>query len=154
MEICMAESTIWWLLAGSAIAIELATGTFYLLMLSIGLVAAALSAQLGFNLIGQVLAAAFVGGGGVALWRWRNSRKPQAAPAGSNRDVHIDIGEPVHVQHWNPDGTASVMYRGANWTAIPAHPLAESQTTGMFRITELIGNRLVIEKLHAQPGVE
>ena len=30
----MAESTIWWLLAGSAVAIELVTGTFYLLMLA------------------------------------------------------------------------------------------------------------------------
>jgi membrane protein implicated in regulation of membrane protease activity len=150
----MSESTIWWLIAGATVAMELATGTFYLLMLSIGLVAAAVSAQLGFDLTTQLLTAAFFGGGAVALWHWRNSRQPQAAPAGSNRDVHIDIGEPVCVEHWNPDGTASVRYRGANWTAIPAHPLAGTQATGIFRITELIGNRLVIEKLQTLPGVE
>ena len=33
----MAESTIWWLLAGAAVALELVTGTFYLLMLAVGL---------------------------------------------------------------------------------------------------------------------
>ncbi|MDO9198743.1 NfeD family protein, partial [Rhodoferax sp.] len=43
----MAESTIWWVLAGAVVAIELATGTFYLLMLSVGLVAAAISAHAG-----------------------------------------------------------------------------------------------------------
>jgi membrane protein implicated in regulation of membrane protease activity len=150
----MSESTIWWLVAGAAVAMELATGTFYLLMLGIGLVAAAISAQLGFDLTAQLLAAAFVGGGAVALWHWRNSRAPQAAPAASNRDVHIDIGEPVSVEYWNPDGTASVKYRGANWTAISAHPLAGAQATGTFRITELMGNRLVIEKLQTLPGVE
>ena len=46
----MAESTIWWLLAGTAVGIELVTGTLYLLMLSIGLGAAALAAHLGLNL--------------------------------------------------------------------------------------------------------
>jgi hypothetical protein len=32
----MADSTVWWLLAGAAVAVELLTGTFYLLMLAIG----------------------------------------------------------------------------------------------------------------------
>ena len=33
----MADSTLWWLLAGAAVAVELLTGTFYLLMLGIGM---------------------------------------------------------------------------------------------------------------------
>lgn len=33
----MAESTLWWLLVGAAITIELVTGTFYLLMLATSL---------------------------------------------------------------------------------------------------------------------
>ena len=33
----MAMSTIWWLLAGGAVALELFTGTFYLLMVALGL---------------------------------------------------------------------------------------------------------------------
>ena len=32
----MEESTIWWLLAGGLVVAELLTGTFYLLMLAVG----------------------------------------------------------------------------------------------------------------------
>ena len=141
----MAESTIWWLLAGAVVAIELATGTFYLLMISIGMAAAALAAHLGLPFTAQTLTAALVGGGSVALWHWQNSKRPPAKPANANPDVHIDIGETVQVDQWSTDGTASVTYRGANWTAIQASP--EPQTAGQFRIKELLGNRLVVEKL-------
>ncbi|NDE73495.1 MAG: NfeD family protein, partial [Betaproteobacteria bacterium] len=41
----MAQTTIWWVMAGALIALELLSGTFYLLMLSLGLVAAALAAH-------------------------------------------------------------------------------------------------------------
>ena len=143
----MAESTIWWLVAGGAVAMELATGTFYLLMIAIGLAAAAISAHLGLALTGQILVAALMGGGAVALWYLQNSRKPPAAPANANRDVHIDIGEAVQVDQWHSDGTATVKYRGANWTAILSSPADQAQDTGLFHIKELIGNRLVIEKL-------
>ena len=40
----MAFSTVWWLVTGGLIAVELLTGTFYLLMLSLGAAAAALAA--------------------------------------------------------------------------------------------------------------
>ena len=33
----MEESTIWWLMAGITVAVELMTGTFYLLMIALGL---------------------------------------------------------------------------------------------------------------------
>jgi hypothetical protein len=39
-----------------------------------------------------------------------------------------------------------VKFRGANWTAISSDP-ADSAVTGNFRIRELLGNRLVIEKM-------
>ena len=45
--IAMAESTIWWLMAGSAVAVEMGPGTVYLLMLAIGLGSAALAAPPG-----------------------------------------------------------------------------------------------------------
>ena len=141
----MSQSSVWWLLAGTAVAIELATGTFYLLMIGIGMAAAAVAAHLGLPLTGQILIAAFFGGGAVAFWHWQNSKRPQSTPLNANPDVHIDIGESVQVDQWNADGTASVKYRGANWTAIQATP--SPPTTGQFRIKEMLGNRLVIEKL-------
>jgi membrane protein implicated in regulation of membrane protease activity len=65
----MNEPTLWWVLAGSVVAVELMTGTFYLLMLSFGFVAAALAAHAGVELPGQLIAAAAFGGGSVLLGR-------------------------------------------------------------------------------------
>jgi membrane protein implicated in regulation of membrane protease activity len=141
----MAESTIWWLLAGAAVAVELATGTFYLLMLGFGLAAAALAAHAGASMTVQLLAAAAVGGGAVLGWHLKRSREPQAPDASVNPDVNLDIGEVVHIASWNADGTASIKYRGANWTAIPvegAIPVA-----GPHRVRQVIGSRLVVEQI-------
>ena len=142
----MSESSIWWLLAGAAVAVELMTGTFYLLMLAVGLVAGALAAHLGQAPIGQMVIAAAIGGGSVAAWHWYRGKSPAPLPANANRDVHLDIGEEVHVAKWNTDGTATVKFRGVHWTAIAADP-GESASPGNFRIKEMLGNRLVIEKL-------
>ena len=46
----MAESTLWWIVTGVLVALELATGTFYLLMLSLGAVASALAAHAGLSM--------------------------------------------------------------------------------------------------------
>ena len=141
----MAESTVWWLLTGGAVAVELLTGTFYLLMLAIGLAAAALAAHAGVSMQAQLVVAALVGGGAVVGWHMLRQRGPRELPAAANRDVNLDVGETVHVTRWNPDGTTSVKYRGAQWTAVPvpgAIPVA-----GPHRIREVVGSRLVIEQL-------
>lgn len=142
----MLESTVWWLLAGVAIAVELVTGTFYLLMLALGLAAGALAAHLGIATVGQMVIAAVVGGGSVVAWHVYRSKKPAPLTANANRDVHLDIGESVHVSHWNADGTASVKFRGAQWTAVAANP-DEPAVSGSFTIKEMRGNRLVIERM-------
>ena len=141
----MAETTLWWLLAGSAVAVELLTGTFYLLMLALGLVAAAVAAHLGVSTAAQFVVAAVVGGGAVVGWHLARQRRPAEPPAGANRDVNLDIGETVHVTRWNPDGSTHVKYRGAQWTAIPA--AGTIPVAGPHRIREVIGSRLVIEQL-------
>ncbi|MBG9386978.1 NfeD family protein [Caenimonas aquaedulcis] len=140
----MAESTIWWLLAGTAVAVELLTGTFYLLMLAIGLAAAALAAHAGAGTSVQLVVAAVVGGGAVTAWHLLRPRQP-AGPASANRDVNMDVGETVQVDAWNPDGTASVRYRGANWTVVPFAP--GTAATGAHRVREVVGSRLVVEKI-------
>lgn len=142
----MGESTVWWLLAGAAVAVELMTGTFYLLMLAVGLASGAVAAHLGVASVGQMLIAALVGGGFVAAWHWYRGNRPAPLSANANRDVHLDIGEPIHVARWNIDGTATVKFRGAQWTAVAANP-EESSSPGNFRIKEMLGNRLVIERL-------
>ncbi|WP_298926456.1 NfeD family protein [uncultured Ramlibacter sp.] len=141
----MAESTIWWLATGLAVAVELVTGTFYLLMLAIGLAAAAVAAHLGASLTVQVTVAAVIGGGAVLACHLVRSRRPKSAPAQSNRNVNLDIGESVQVDAWNADGTATVKYRGAAWTVVPAP--GSAQDAGMHRVREVVGNRLVVERI-------
>nr|WP_315183243.1 NfeD family protein [uncultured Albidiferax sp.] len=141
----MAESTIWWLLAGGAIVAELLTGTFYLLMLALGFAAAALAAYAGVSTVVQTLIASAVGGGAVVLWHRIRSQRPQNLPANANPDVNLDIGEAVQVDAWNSDGTAQVHYRGANWTVL--HRPGNAPSPGPHRVVEVIGNRLLVDKL-------
>jgi membrane protein implicated in regulation of membrane protease activity len=141
----MAESTLWWLLTGTAVAVELVTGTFYLLMLAIGLAAGALAAHAGAPLAAQLVAAALVGGGAVSGWHLKRGKRPDEPIATANRDVNLDIGEVVHIDAWNRDGTASIKYRGANWTAIPVE--GAILVTGPHRVREVVGNRLVVEQI-------
>ncbi|MCW5648298.1 MAG: NfeD family protein [Ramlibacter sp.] len=140
----MAESTVWWLLSGAAVAVELLTGTFYLLMITLGLVAAALGAHLGAPVVAQIVIAALVGGGAVVVWHVVRGKRPAKPPATANRDVNLDIGESVHVESWGPDGTATVKYRGAQWTVVPVPGTVPG--TGAHRVREVVGNRLVVEK--------
>lgn len=111
------DATVWWLLAGILVAVEMATCTFYLLMLSLGAVVAALAAHLGLQPVMQILVGTLVGGGAVIGWHMKRRRDPQPVAAAFNPDVNLDIGSRVHVPHWATDGTARVQYRGAGWQA-------------------------------------
>lgn len=109
--------TVWWIAAGLLVAAELATGSFYLLMLAVGAAAGALAAHLALGVSLQMLAAALVDGSAVfALYR-RRASAPAAAPASRNPDVNLDIGQTVHVDTWSAEGLAQVHYRGAAWQA-------------------------------------
>lgn len=138
----LSTATFWWVLAGVAVAAELTTGTFYLLMIALGLAAGAVSAHLGLSLSLQIALAAMVGGGATALWHWRRMKQPTSAPARENRDVNLDIGERVQVDAWGPDRTARVNYRGTMWTArlVPDSPAL----AGPHLVKAVEGNWLVL----------
>jgi len=140
----MDESTFWWVAAGLAVAAELITGTFYLLMLATGLAAAALVAATGAPMAAQITSAALVGGSAVLVLRWARSRNTQAPLSQANRDIHLDIGQTVHIAQWDADGSAQVHYRGANWTAI--HRAGVTPVAGEHRVVEVIGSRLLVDK--------
>lgn len=141
----MAESTIWWVLAGLLIAVELVTGTFYLLMLSMGLVGAALAAHLGATVAVQLAVAAFAGGGFVVFWRLYKLRKSADRATQINHGANLDVGATVQVEAWGPDGSSSVRYRGSNWTA-SLRPGAMA-SPGTYRIVDVVGSRLIVEKV-------
>ena len=141
----LSTPTLWWLAAGVAVAAELATGTFYLLMMALGLAAGAVATHLGFAVAAQVIVAALVGGGATAFWHWRRYKQPRSAPASENRDVNLDIGERVVVSSWATDRTARVQYRGSAWTARLAPGV--TATSGEHRVAAVEGNWLVLEPL-------
>jgi membrane protein implicated in regulation of membrane protease activity len=138
-------STWWWIATGALVAAELATGTFYLLMLALGTAAAALAAHAGVAFTGELLAAALVGGGAVALWHVKRSREPAAPPVQENRDVILDIGERVRVAQWDSDGTSRVTYRGAAWSARFAG--SGVPQPGEHVIRAIDGNSLLLDRL-------
>ena len=138
----MTPATIWWVLAGVAVAVELATGTFYLLMLALGMAAGAIASHLGFGVPLQIVAAAVVGGGATAFWNWRRRQEAPAASAAQNRDVNLDIGERVHVSSWTAEHTTRVQYRGSQWEARLA-PGAPVQS-GEHVVSAVEGNWLVL----------
>ena len=147
----VSAATGWWVAAGIAVAAELGTGTFYLLMIALGLVAAAIAAHLGVPLPMQVGAAALVGGGTTAFWYWyRRSREGDDRAAHQNHDVNLDIGERVHVDIWAPDRTAKVRYRGSGWTArlAPGAPAG----AGEHLVSAVEGNWLVLLPASSVPS--
>ncbi|MDM0041050.1 NfeD family protein [Variovorax sp. J22G21] len=141
----MASSTIWWLIAAGAVVLELLSGTVYLLLLGVGFVAAALAAHMGAGLTVQLLCAAVVGVGAMLAWYLVRRSRPAEPPSQANRDVNLDIGETVQVDAWNADGTASVRYRGAQWTVVPR--AGATPSVGAHRVAEVTGSRLVVDKI-------
>ena len=129
---------VWVALAGMLVILELFSGTFYLLMLALGMVAGALAAWLHLSAEVQILLAALVGAAAALALRRRRPRK-----ADSTRDpnINLDIGQSLHVSHWH-EGTARAMYRGALWDVELAH--GAHAKAGQFVIREVRGSRLIV----------
>ena len=99
----MAESTVWWVLAGGIVAVELLTGTFYLLMLSFGFVAAAISGPCGRHngnstrrrgSLQQRLS--------HRLATLPKVKPPMSVSANTNQDGNLDVGETIQIDAWRP----------------------------------------------------
>ncbi len=137
----MADWMNWLVLAGALVILEMFTGTFYLLMIAIGLAVGGAAALLGASLAMQTVSAAVVGI--IATFVLRRSRlgNPTATDATRDPSVNMDIGQQVAVPGWS-DGVARVMYRGAQWD-LELAPGARPES-GNFKIVEVRGSRLVV----------
>jgi membrane protein implicated in regulation of membrane protease activity len=137
----MADWMNWLVAAGVLVILEMFTGTFYLLMIAIGLAVGGVVALAGGGFPAQAIAGAFVA---IAATGWlHRSRfgRPARHDATRDRNVNMDIGQRVNVPAWN-NGRARVMYRGALWDV----ELGQGATpqAGDFRIVEVQGSRLVV----------
>lgn len=137
----MADWTGWLVLAGVLVILELFTGTFYLLMIAIGLAVGGIVALAGAALALQAILAGIVGVVATGLLHRSRFGKPAKSDAARDRNVNLDIGQRLTVPAWD-ERRARVMYRGALWDvelgqgAIPH--------AGEFRIVEVHGSRLVV----------
>ena len=136
------DATLWWLATAALVLAELATGTFYLLMLAVGAGAGALMAHAGMGAALLLVVAALVGSGTVGLWHLRRRRR---LPQARDQSLHLDIGEHVQVERWDAQGQALVRYRGASWQARHVGPGAPAP--GEHRIRAIDGNRLLLERI-------
>lgn len=141
----MSDTTLWWSIAGAVVVVELLTGTFYLLMISVGFAAGAIAASYGLPVHMQMVVAAVAGSGAVLAWHQYRRKHPKAAPAEANADVNMDVGSVVHVSDaslWQADGSAKVSYRGAQWSAVLAD--GANPQAGNFVIEQVRGSQLVL----------
>jgi membrane protein implicated in regulation of membrane protease activity len=137
----MADWIGWLAAAGVLIVLELFTGTFYLLMMAVGLAFGAVAAWLGATIPVQAIVAAAIGILGTGLLHRSRLGRPPRVDAARDQNVNMDIGQRLAVDNWQ-QGHARVMYRGALWD-VELGPGAQAQA-GDYRIVEVQGSRLIV----------
>ncbi len=135
----------WFVFALAALIGEVLLGTFYLLIIAVGLAAGGLVAAFGVPFTIQLLAVAVVTGLGLFVLRKTHVLKKREINAARNPDVNIDIGQVVSVASWGKSHTTQIRYRGALWSARLAQGHAAG--AGPHRIVEIDGSVLVLAPL-------
>ena len=142
----MSDWLIWLIAAGVVVILEIFTGTFYLLMIAIGLAAGALAAWFGVDNSLQLIVAAIVGAVATIVLRLSKFGTPRKIEASKDPNAILDIGKTINVSEWQENGdgrhVARVMYRGAMWD-VELDTDAESRP-GIFTIHEVRGSRLIV----------
>ena len=142
---------IYWLCAaGVLVILELLTGTFYLLMVALGLLVGAVAAYFGASVIMQFLTASIAGAiATICLNRSQFGTTLLTSPApASGQNPNLDIGQSVQVDVWHHHdegpATARIMYRGALWDSELIDAAAPRPVSGMFYITAMRGSCLLL----------
>lgn len=131
-----------WLIIGAIlVAIELSTGTFYLLMLAVAAITAWLFQFTGATFLVQ--AVVFLITSGVLVTFLHRYRAQKSLTNTVNIADQLDAGEIVHVSEWQ-DGIGITHYRGASWQVILETP-QDSPQAGAYRIVKFEGSRLMVK---------
>jgi membrane protein implicated in regulation of membrane protease activity len=142
----MSDWISWFVAAGIVVTFELFTGTFYLLMIAVGLTAGGVAAWVGADDSIQYIVAAVVGAAATYALRRSKIGGTQKNNAARDPNVNLDIGQRLVVNNWkNHEGggcTARAMYRGALWDIELAHGAAAQP--GIFTIREVRGSHLIV----------
>jgi membrane protein implicated in regulation of membrane protease activity len=135
---------IWFGLAVAALIGEVASGTFYLLIVAVALAAAGVAAWLAISVEWQLVICAVVALLSLVALRRTGVLKKREINAAKNADVNLDIGQIVEVESWSDTGRSRVRYRGASWEAELA--VDQPKEPGLFRISEIRGTRLILKR--------
>lgn len=132
----MQSYVIWFGAALALVAAELLSGTFYLLVIGIGVGAGGVAALLGSGFGTQLAVASAISVAGIVLLRFLRigMRAPGDAPG-----LSFDTGQPVEVIERRHDGSLRVNYRGTQWDAEVEGPAGEHLVIKATR-----GNTLVL----------
>lgn len=131
----------WWIGAGVLVVLELISGTFYLLMIALGCIAAAIAHLAGAAADLQFAVAAVVALAAVLLLRRSRFGRRTRKEASKNPDVNLDIGQTLSVPAWH-ERRARVNYRGAAWDVELA--AGEPEDAQLYEIAEMRGSCLVV----------
>lgn len=141
----MTDWMMWLAVAGVLVAIEIFTGTFYLLMIAIGFGAGGLAAMSGANIFFQFIVAGIVGV--VVTLILKRNRVFHKRDAQRNPAVLLDIGQTIDIDEWSKPDSGSYKtranYRGALWD-IELLPEGEPKA-GQFVIREIRGATLLVD---------
>ena len=137
----------WWIAAAVLVALELGSGSFYLLMLAVGAAAGALAAHLGLDSALQWSAAAVLATALVGALYLQRRRRPRRSTQ-TNRDLNLDIGSVLEVARWDGATSTRVRWRGTEWQARLGHGRA---LPGRFRIAAVDANTLVLDEVDSHP---
>ena len=132
----------WFLLALVLLIFEMATNTFYLLMIAGALAIGGGTALLSSNQTLPFVLSGIAGIAGTVTLRMKRRGSPK-----STMEQSLDVGQPVHDIVWKEDGSGRAVYRGTEWDAE-----AESANTpheGVFYIKAMRGSTLILS--HEKP---
>lgn len=141
---------VWAIIAGVLIVAELFTGTFFLLVIALGALAASILAILNFALAMQIFAAAAIMLLGILILRRKIylSQKPNfLKQKQTNKNMgdisNLDQGQIVLIKSWQ-GRWAITQYRGAEWQVVLSSHVSSEPIPGNYVISHVDGIVLVV----------
>lgn len=130
----------WFVIALVLLIIEINLMSFYLVALALGAIAGGISAYMDCTFTNQAVIAGLVTMVTAILSFYL--RKKLKSPKDKSNNV-LDIGQRVTVQpdNINADGSAKVLYRGAEWQAFAKEG---ALSAGIFLIENVNGTQLIL----------
>lgn len=144
----MQPYVIWFIAAFALIGAELMAGTFYLLVIGLGLAAGGVAALFGVEFGVQVAVVALLSVAGIVILR---KTRAGAILRRGEPEVSMDVGQSVQVIERRADGSLRVDYRGSQWDAEADAPLPDGpvKAIGTLYIRAVRGTKLIVSAQRA-----